>query len=767
MNSPNKTTKKTENYIIELLKLLYPYKWSIFAITLLTILLAKLYLYFIPSTYESYAIIKVKVNTQAPTEDVLRDSLNKTNTVGIKQEMAILKTYKTNKEALDKVNFKVKYFEKVNYRKNEFYKNSPISIENISHVSLAYMNYELMLTPKENGFTLSSKERGESQLYTFNEEHETPYFTGIVVKNKNFNEKIYFSINGTRRQIYEGIIKSSLEISQVDKNANLVKVAFQDTVPDRANDYVDALIKTYIKQSIEKKEQTNSKILNFLDSQLEAVRIKLEKSETQLEQYKSANSVDPSVKSKDAFERLSTIDLDLSELVLKEKLIKNLTRFVQNNKNLSAIGPTLLEFNDQSTLKLLDDLQTLQQKEDELKIEYTDKYPKLITLRKQIRNTRKKILLNVKNLKSTIVSKRANLESQKSKYEITLKELPKKEKKLVSFQRDYQVNSKMYTYLLEKKSENELIKVASVSDYEAIDAAYTPSYPIKPKRMIFLIIATILGLIFAIILSLLRALFVDKVTTTKDIKLLTELPIYGVIPILKNSMLGSELLKESYQKLAANVQFSKKDNEGNVVLVSSHSEGEGKTTIIASLAGVFQQTQYKSVLVDFNLSKPSLHSYFGLEHQYTGVSTFLNNRDNLGNIIFSTKYPNLDIITAGPISPNPTELILSPRLKELFKLLKERYDYILIDTSSYKESLDALYLMQYADTNLIILTEGSSKKSTIHHLEKTILEKNLSNIGLVIRSPLKNEKKISKNLLANQKPKALNNIKKEPIQLSL
>jgi len=767
MNSTTKPTKNTESYIIELLKLLYPYKWSIFFITLLSILLAKFYLYFIPSTYESYAIIKVKVNHEAPTEDVLRDSLNKTNTVGIKQEMAILKTYKTNKEALDKVNFKVKYFKKENYKKVEFYNNAPITIQNISSIESRYINAEIVLTPKEAGFTLTTKALGESALYPFNQETKTPYFTATISKNREFNEKIYFRIGGSARQIYEGVIKNSLYISQIDKNANLVKVAFQDTVPDRANDYVDALIKTYIKQSIEKKEQTNSKILNFLDAQLEAVRLKLVKSETQLEQYKATNSVDPSVQSKDAFERLSTIDLDLSELVLKEKLIKNLTRFVQNNKNLSAIGPTLLEFNDQSTLKLLDNLQALQAKEDELKIEYTDRYPKLITVRKQIRNTRHKILRNVKNLKSTIVSKRANLESQKNKYEATLKELPKEEKKLVSFQRDYQVNAKMYTYLLEKKSENELIKVASVSDYEAIDPAYTPSYPIKPKRLTFIIISMFLGLIFAVILSILRALFVDKVTTTKDIKLLTKLPIYGVIPILKSSMLSSDLLKEAYQKLAANIQFSKKEHEGNIVLASSHSEGEGKSTIIASLAGVFQQTQYKSVLVDFNLKKPSLHNYFGLEHQFAGVSTFLNNRDNLGNITFATKYPNIDIITAGPISPNPTELILSPRLKELFQALKERYDYILVDTSSYQDSLDALYLMQYADTNLIILTEGSSKKSTIHHLEKTIAEKNLTNIGLVIRSPLKNEKKISKDLLANKELQPLKEIKTEPIQLSL
>jgi len=428
-----------------------------------------------------------------------------------------------------------------------------------------------------------------------------------------------------------------------------------------------------------------------------------------------------------------------------------------------------LEFNDQNTLQLLNSLQAQQQEEEKLKIEFTDKYPKLITLRRQMRSIRKSIILNVKNLRSTLLTKKISLENQKAKYEKTLKALPKQEEKLVSFQRDYKVNAKMYTYLLEKKSENELIKVASVSDYETIDSAYTPPNPIKPKKMVFLIIATIVGFIIAIVISLLRALLVDKISNTKDVELLTYLPIFGIIPLFKNPVLNSEQLKIAYQKLATNIQFSKKGHEGNIVLISSAREGEGKTTTIANLAGVFHQSQYKSVLVDFNMNNPTLHGYFGLEHQYAGVSTYLSGRDNIGNVIFSTNYSNLDVVTAGPTPPNPLELVLSPRLDELIQTLKEKYDYIFIDTANYNSSIEALYLMQYADNNLIVLKEGSSKKSTLNQLEKIIHEKNIKNIGLVIKSKVKNSKK-DLNALAT-KTKAIPNIKqtpvKKPIQLSL
>jgi len=110
------TQKKSENYIIELIKTVLPYKWSIAFITLLAILLAKFYLYFIPSTYQSSATIKVKVNKEVQTKDILRYSINNTSTVGIKQEMLNLQTFKINKEALNKVDFSVQYFQKKDYK---------------------------------------------------------------------------------------------------------------------------------------------------------------------------------------------------------------------------------------------------------------------------------------------------------------------------------------------------------------------------------------------------------------------------------------------------------------------------------------------------------------------------------------------------------------------------------------------------------------------------------------------------------------------------
>jgi len=761
------TQKESENYIIELIKTVLPYKWSILIITLFVILLAKFYLYFISPTYQSFAIIKVKVNHQAQTKDFLRNTINNTSTVGIKQEILSLQTFKINKKALEKIDFSVQYFQKKDYRLIELYNNAPIKIEVVQKYKLEDPYKELIITDKGDSFTLTTDKNKSDKLYPFNSEINTPYFQGTVTKKDDFTQPIQLLLNGTKRDIYQKIISHKLFVKQVDLETNLIKVSFQDNIPERADAYVNALINIYMEDSFYKKDKTNNRILNFLEIQLKNIKSKLEESENKLEKYKSLNTIEPTIKVKDSFDKLSTIDLDLSALTLKEKLAQNLMTFVQNNRNLDAIGPTLLEFNDEATIKFINTLEELQQEEEELSIEFTDQYPKLRSIKKRIQRIKKKILLNIRNLKSTLVTKRKALESQKKRYEKVLKALPKDEKELISFQRDYEVNSKMYTYLLEKKAENELIKVASVSNYEIIDPAYTPDKPIKPKPLIVLIIAAILGFILALFISMIRALFVDKVTTSKEVQLMTKIPVYGIIPLYDTLIQSTNQLKESYHKLATNLQFSKKENIGSIILFSSHSQGEGKTTTVVNTAGVFQNSGYKTIVIDLNMRAPSIHTHFGIEEQFSGISTYLNQRDNIGNILFSTNFENLDIIPAGPVPPNPSELILSQRLIGLLEFLQEKYDYILVDTASYELALETLYLMQFSTTNLIVIREKMSKKSAIIELERVIKEKNLKNIGLVLKSIIEDNNSQSTLLKSISNSSIVKSSKQTPIQLSL
>jgi len=732
-----------ENYIIELFKRVLPYKWSIIFISIIFMILAKVYLYFIPSVYESYAIIKVKINeNKVDSQDLLRDSLFKTNTVGINQEMAILQTYQINQKALEKVDFRVQYFKEEKYRKIEIYKNVPFEIKNIKNLDSKVINKLIKITPFKEGFSIYIKDHNDTGIYAYDEQVETAYFSATIYKEESFTHPLYIKLHGSKRHIYESIVKSSLSVSQLKLETNLIKVAFKDTIPERANRYLDALVDVYINRSIKKKDSINSKILAFLDERLAITKEKLDVAENELQKYQSENqSVDPSIKSKDSFARLSDIDLQLSELKLKEQLVNNLLVFMKHNRNLDSIAPTLLEFNAQSTLKLINDIQALQLKEDDLLVEFTDKYPPLMRLRKRIRSMKKQIRLNIKNLHSTVVFKRKRLVKEKQKYEQLLTILPKKEKNLIHFKRNYEVNSKTYNYLLEKKSENELVQVATRSDYEAVDKAYNSMVPIKPKRLAVVILFAILGFGLGVLLALIHSFSKKKIEQQKDIEMVTRLPFYGRIPLYKKHIRETSAIEDAYRQLAINLQFSKKENEGNIVLFTSPSRGEGKTSTLSNLMSIFKQTKYKSILIDLDMKQPTLHQYFNMDLQYSGMSTFLSKRDNLGNIIFTTNFPNLDIITAGPIPPNPAELLLSPYIEGLFQILKERYDYVFIDACSFTDIPEIINVMKFTDKNLLVLRENITQKEDLAHFETEIKRMGLSNIGLVFKSTIKGSKK--------------------------
>jgi capsular exopolysaccharide synthesis family protein len=256
----------------------------------------------------------------------------------------------------------------------------------------------------------------------------------------------------------------------------------------------------------------------------------------------------------------------------------------------------------------------------------------------------------------------------------------------------------------------------------------------------------------SILFALVRSLTVDKIKKTKDIVALSQLPLYGNIPLYKNNMLQDIEIEEAYRKLAVNLQFTKREYEGHVILISSSVEGEGKTTTVAALSSIFNQTGEKSIVVDMDLYNPSLHTYFGLDAQYSGLSTFLSQRDNLGNVIFTTRYPHLDILPAGPIPPNPSELILSRNLELLLETLKQRYDYIFIDTASFETAPETFYLMQYSDLNLVVFRQNFSKKIYLSNLERNIREKHLQNVGLIVKSePLrKKREQLSRDIILDK-----------------
>ena len=735
------TNNEQESYLLELIKILSPYKWSIITIALISTLLSILYLHFKPYIYESSAIIKIKTENNmggGNSQDPLMSALSLAGKGEVAQELAILNTFYTNNKAIDKLGMKVQYFRKKNYRKEEIFSNPPITINNIVIYNHKIIGKMLIIHPKDNGFRIQKDDKISNQLFAYNKKIESQDFSFIVTKQSNFDQSIYIRLNGNNRNIYENIVKKRLKVSRLNADVSLIKISYQDTSISRADNYINALIDIYIEQSVNDKSKKNNKILDFISQQLVITGEKLSLSESQLQKYRTNNNViQPTAQSGLLLERLNSIEIEISENKIRKKLIENLIIFIKSNQDLESIVPTLTELGETPTITLIQTIQELKRKASELETRFTEKHPDLISIRKQIHRNQRTVFLNVKNLNRSINNKLKNLINRRVKDEKNLKHLPEKEKQLIQYQRNYDVNAKMYSYLLEKKSENSMKKVALISDFEIIDRAYSNPRPIKPKKAMMVTLAFTFGLLLGMLVAYIRNALIKKVQDIKDVKKLTSLPIYEQLPLSSKSALefnlsdnSQSLLKTSLRNLRTTLQFMSNKPKGNTILITSSVSNEGKATIVSTLSTLFQKAGYKSIIVDMDLYQPTLHKFFNVNKDI-GMSTYLNKKDSIGDIIFSTSYQNLDIIPAGPIAPNASELILSKRLNSLLSTLQNRYDYIFINGTPLSLVADTYYIMQFTDINMISVRKGYSEKSFLLNLDKITKERKIKNTGIL------------------------------------
>lgn len=733
------------------------YKWLILLFMLISTLLMALSLSFKPSIYTTSSILEIKLKAKSKnssSNDFLLNTLSFGGGEKIEKEIEILKTFLIHKEALKKVNFETKFYKHINYKDVELYQDIPIKIDNITISNPKIINKKIIITPKSTGFTLSYESSifnlffkinftslSQEHIYHYGEKIKTADFTFTIEKKRVFNTPLKFTLLGDKRKVYDSIISKQFSISQIKQNAPLIKLSFEDTFPKRAELYLNTIMKSFIEQSINMKNEQNNKVLTFINKELASIRSKLERSEDRLKKFKIKNKIiEPSIQSKSYIDKLSRIEIQISENLLKKKLLENLIFYVKDNRNLDAIAPSLIELNDTPTLNLIASFQELQLKEVELSMEFTNKYPKLINIRKQISNIKRKILFNMQNLKTSLIQKNSFLKEKKISYEKQIATLPTKDKKIVKIKRDYKVSSTMYDYLLKKKTETELLIVSRLSDYKIIDKAHTEDKPIKPKRVLMLVVAPIVGLIVALILATILYAFNNKLNNLNEIKELTDFSLYGVIPKLNQKNINLEVYKkssspfsESFRTLRTNLPQKENSNLAKIIVVTSTISGEGKTTITANLASILQMAGHKIVMLSLDLRKPNLHNYFNLQNN-RGISSYLKGEDSLQEIIFATEYTNLHLIPSGVIPNNPSELILSSRLAELLDILKSHYDYIIIDTAPIGLVSDSIPIMKFADFNLIITRENFSEKSFFEVVHSLLKKNNIENVGFVLNA---------------------------------
>jgi len=752
----NRVSNGDEIDIKDIFKIIKNYKWLIFGVTLLFITFSFIYLYFKTPTYSSYTIIKIKTKdkNKYSKDDILEPETD-SDVTSIEENIALIKTFYINEKVLglNRVDYRVQYYKKEGLKRVEISDLLPIRVEDIEIFDRKFLGKILTIIPREDGFSIKMRDslldklfgRGldgidENEVFAYNQPIKSRFFKFKIEKLSNYTTPIEIKINYDYRYIYESIIKDSLSVAQLEDDISLIKISYSDNIQSRGLEYLESLLYVLIDENLKSKNEKNNRVLNFISEEIDRIKKRLNSSEKRLERYSIENeAVEPSVQASTYIKKLTDIDIQLSENMLKRQIVDNIESILKREYNLDAISPLLLALKDTSTLKLIELLQQAQLERDELLSEFTYKYPKVKAVQKRIESLKAKIATNIKNLKREIIQTNRSLNRLKNSYEKKIKKLPTKERKLVSIKRDYEVSSKLYNFLLQKKAENEMIRVAIASDYKVIDRPYSSPVPINTK--LILIISAILGAIVGVIVAFLYDIIRDRVLDIKDIEKRVDTPIYPIFTSIENIRDDmrvcedlSQIPLESYRNLRTLLKLSLKDKH-KMILVSSTIRGEGAEEVAVNLAKVFAMANYKSLLIDLDIRRGSLGEVLNIKEPRVGLIDYLiDDSTRLDDIIYHHKEYNLDIILAGRKRvKNPSELILSDALANLIEMLKRSYDYVIVNSTPFGFIQDTKYIMQFSDINLIVFRAKYSKKSDVLNLNRFIKKERLNNTWIIFK----------------------------------
>lgn len=567
------------------------------------------------------------------------------------------------------------------------------------------------------------------------------YKKGLLDQNSYF-----FIINNPA--IIINTYSSGLTITTISEAAKTIQISFKDRNPQKAADIVNAIVDDYKTYGVEKKAESANSILEFIDNQLKQVYDTLFKSEIDLDNFKKMNKLDSSQMEPlpSVYSRVNDFDDQLIEIELQENLLTQVETSIKEKdldiyKMIATIAGSDFEG---SVSNFLTSLQELLLKKEKLLYSVTKNSGQIEEINYQIEIQKKLLTECITTIKTNLAARKVTINKYLDEYKNTAFSSEEKYNalELSRLQRMYTINEQFYNKLIEKKAEYQISKAGYVSEIVILEKSSVPADPISPRSRLILLGSIVLALLVSIGLILVRYLFFNEITNVNDIIKYTDTPILGIIPKYKKDIPVSQLIvdqkpksliAEALRSIRTNLQFIDNTPGSKIIAVTSTISGEGKTFITINLAGVIAFSEKKVIVLDLDLRKPKIHHGFGVENK-RGVSTILMGMNSEEECIQHSTVEYLDFLTAGPVPPNPSELMLNKRMEQMLDYLKSNYDYVLIDNPPIGLVTDGMRNMLLADYPIYVFKANHSKRIFVQNVDRLIKESGLKKLAIVLNA---------------------------------
>jgi capsular exopolysaccharide synthesis family protein len=530
-----------------------------------------------------------------------------------------------------------------------------------------------------------------------------------------------------------------VEAVWAEVGAGVINLSINGPNPIKEIDFMSGLIDRFQKYDLERKNQAASRTVDFISKQLTDISDSLKFVEAIMERFKDKNVVtDMNAEALRLYERLESVENQRIELTVRANYYKYLTEYIQKEQELDkVIFPSSIGISD----PVLNDLvSTMVNSQMEIKMmlnkEKLDN-PLISDRRKRIQAVKGDIIEAVVNQKFTDQIRSNALTKQIKDLEKQLSYLPAAEREFVSIKRNYSLLENLYIFLLQKRAEASISEASNISDVITVNPPRAGG-PVSPKVSQNYSIAFLLGLFLPFALFVLVELFDTKVQSKEDIEKITSMPFIGGVghnKLSTNLVVKSKpksAVSESFRALRSNLNYFTNNKDRKIVMVTSSVSGEGKTFTSINLATVLAMSGKRTVIIGADMRKPRLYDDFNLDNA-VGLSSYLSGLETLESVIQKTDIDNLSLISGGPVPPNPSELLLREKeVEALFRLLKEQFDYILLDTPPVGLVTDAFVLSKYVDHSLFVVRQDYTPKAIIKVIDDYYKDGRVKNISIVL-----------------------------------
>jgi capsular exopolysaccharide synthesis family protein len=722
----------------------------VFAMLFIAVLSAFLYLRYTPEVYEATTVMQLG-------EDDSGGKILNVNRMGVEQssleaKVELLRSKLLVKRTLERMNLEVSYYAKGRILTNEHYVISPYRVEVIEVFDESVMNAPIFVEFFEEGRFTITYFSGQYEGFTNGAPVTTPEFSfKLTVHNPEMmagwkgDTELFFKLNTLSKLIPR--FSGGLDIRVLNNTAKTIELSFKDNNPFLARDFIATLADEFLRFDLEKRQRSDENILAFIDAQIDTVYERLRGSEGLLNEYKQSNKItDLSNLSSVYLDRLTDLENKIIQLELEERMLSDVGKFTSLETEAIALNnlvPLVAGSVYESALAgQLSNLELLLAEREQQLFKVTPNNVSIRTIEYQIGIQKEVVLETISALLSKVIQRKDDLYAKLSEIEAVYYGLPTKELEFARLERIFTINEKYYTLLLEKRIEYRISKEGFVSQNQILEEARLPTLPVSPKEKAIVVSFVIAGFLLSFVFISVRYLLNNSITTLNEVVRLSNASIstLGVVPKYKENIPTSMLLvdkspksvmAESFRTIRTNLQFIDNSEGSKVVAITSTISGEGKTFIALNLAGIIAFSGKKVIVLDLDMRRPRIHKGMGVAND-RGMSTLLINKAKLEDCILPTSLPTLHFIPAGPIPPNPSELILSGRMAELLTRLKEDYDLIVIDTPPVGLVTDGISIIAKADYPLYVFRADYSKKRFVQNVDRLMNENRISRLSVVL-----------------------------------